>query len=553
MTTLDPVTLAVLKGRLEQIANEMDATLYRSAFNPIIAEAHDACHGLYHAASGATLVQGTSGLPIFVGAMAFAVKAVIDRVARGTTNNPGDTWIFNEPFEGGTHLNDFRLVRPVFRDGQLFCWLASVGHWLDIGGGVPGGYNPKATEAFQEGVIIPPVKLFRAGEYQPDIWEIIKSNTRLPQSNWGDLNGQLNALDLGETRLHALLDQYGDATVTAALDAFTARAEALMRAEIAALPDGTYSYDDFLDNDGITDTPIRIALDVTIAGDAMTLDFARSSAPCKGPLNIARATTVACCYVALKHVFPHVPANAGVLAPITFNIPDTTVLAAGAPKPMAGYTETILRVIDCVFGIFAQIAPERANGSPYATINALSLSGARADGQRWVMFSFFGGGLGGNPEGDGLNHGNNPISTATIPPAEILEAAYPIMFTQWALRPDSGGAGQHRGGLGAIYEIEVLNPDGADVSLIGERGKFPPFGVGGGGAAALNRFVYDTPGGPKSPPMVTKITDIHINRGQRVRLETPGGGGYGPPAARTPEATTRDVQLGYVSATLERE
>lgn len=554
MTALDPVTLAVLKGRLEQIANEMDATLYRSAFNPIIAEAHDACHGVYHATTGATLVQGTSGLPIFVGAMAFAVKAVIDRVAAGVEVNPGDTWIFNDPFEGGTHLNDFRLVRPLFRAGKLFCWLASVGHWLDIGGGVPGGYNPKATEAYHEGTIIPPVKLVRAGAFQNDIWEIIKINSRLPQSNWGDLNGQLNALDLGEKRMHALLDQYGDGTVTAALDAFTERAEALMRAEIAALPDGTYSTEDFLDNDGIVDEPLKIALDVTIAGNAMTLDFSRSSPPCKGPVNISYSTTVAACYVALKHVFPHVPANAGVLAPITFKIPPTTLLAAGAPKPMAGYTETILRVIDCVFAIIARIAPERANGAPYATINALSLSGTRPNGQRWVMFSFFGGGLGGNPEGDGLNHGNNPISTATIPPAEILEAAYPVMFTQWALRPDSGGAGQHRGGLGAIYEVEALDAGGADVALIGERGKFAPFGVVGGKSASPNRFYFDTPDGKRaSPPMVTKITDVHIRQGQRVRLESPGGGGYGAPGERSKEDVRRDVRLGYITPQAAKE
>jgi len=548
MTTLDPVTLAVLKGRLEQIANEMDATLYRSAFNPIIAEAHDACHGLYHATTGATLVQGTSGLPIFVGAMAFAVKAVIDRVDAGASNDPGDTWLFNDPYEGGTHLNDMRLVRPIFRDGKLFCWLASVGHWLDVGGNVPGNFNARATESFQEGFRIPPVKLARKGEIQHDIIEILSANSRLPQSNWGDLNGQLNALDLGEQRLDALLADYGVATVDAALEAFSARAEALMRAEIAALPDGRYSFDDFLDNDGITDEPLRIALDLTIAGDAMTLDFSRSAPPCQGPLNIAYSTAVACCYVALKHIFPHVPANAGVLQPITFIIPGTTLLGVTAPKPVGGYTETILRVIDTVFGVFAQIAPERTNGSPYATINALSLAGHRDDGSRFVMFSFFGGGLGGNPEGDGLNHGNNPISTATIPPAEILEAAYPVMFTQWALRPDSGGAGRHRGGCGAIYEIEALAASGADVFLLGERGKFPPFGVAGGGSAAMNRFIYDSADGPKSPPLVTKVTDIHIAQGQRVRLESPGGGGYGEPRERDPVAVRRDVANGYVSA-----
>ena len=220
MRTIDPVTLAVLKGRLEQVADEMDATLYRSAFNPIIAEARDACHGLYHAETGATLVQGTKGLPIFVGAMAFAVRAVIDKVARDGGLEPGDTFLFNDPYDGGTHLNDFRLVRPIFRDGRLFCWLASVGHWLDIGGNVPGGFNARATESFQEGVRIPPVKLFSKGIMNQDIVAILQANSRVPISNFGDLNGQLNALDLGERRLNELLDEYVDAKVAVAFDAF---------------------------------------------------------------------------------------------------------------------------------------------------------------------------------------------------------------------------------------------------------------------------------------------------------------------------------------------
>jgi N-methylhydantoinase B len=547
VSELDPITLAVLNGRLVQIADEMDATLYRSAFNPIIAEAHDACHGLYHAETGATLVQGTSGLPIFVGAMAFAVKAVIDKAARDGDLKPGDTYLFNDPYDGGTHLNDIRLVRPLMRNGRVFAWLASVGHWLDVGGNVPGNFNAKATESFQEGFRVPPVKLIRDGILQQDIIDILAANSRVPQSNWGDLNGQINALDLGARRLEALLDEYGDDTVAAALAQLSARAEALMRANISALPDGTYSYDDFLDNDGITDAPLRIALDLTIAGDRMRLDFSRSAPPCDGPLNIARSTTVACCYVALKHLFTDVPANAGCLAPIEFVIPETTLLAVNAPRPVGGYTETILRVIDVIFGAFAKAAPARANGSPFATINALSLAGWREHGRKWVMFCFFGGGLGGNPDGDGLNHGNNPISTATIPPLEILESLYPVMFTQWALRPDSGGAGQHRGGLGAIYEVTTLSESGAEVFLLGERGKYPPFGVNGGESAALNRFIYETDTGERTPPLVSKVTDIKIRPGQKVRLETPGGGGFGNPASRDPSRVARDVRLGYVS------
>lgn len=547
--SLDPVTLAVLKGRLEQIADEMDATLYRSAFNPIIAEARDACHGLYHATSGDTLVQGTKGLPIFVGAMAFAVRAVIAKVAAEGALVAGDTFLFNDPYDGGTHLNDFRLVRPVFRDGRLFCWLASVGHWLDIGGNVPGNYNPRATESHQEGVRFPPVKLIRAGVMQQDILDILAANSRVPQSNWGDLNGQLNALDLGERRLAEVLDEYGDASVAEAFDLLMDRAEALMQAEIKGLPDGSYAFEDFLDNDGVVDEKLRIALEMRIEGRRMVLDMSRSSPPCAGPVNISVATTVAACYVALKHAFPDVPANAGVLRPIEVIAPETTLLGARAPRPVAGYTETILRLIGVIFGALAKARPATATAAPFGTINALSLSGLRADGTRWVMFSFFGGGLGGNPESDGLHHANNPISTATIPPVEILEAANPVMFTQWALRPDSGGAGLHRGGVGAVYEIEALAPGVTEIALLGERGRFAPFGVAGGAAGAMNAFRWDTPNGPRTPPMASKVVGVSLRQGSRLRLESPGGGGWGDPLARPVEAVARDIRLGHVSAT----
>ena len=543
---IDPVTLAVLKGRLEQIADEMDATLFRSAFNPIIAEAHDASHGLYHAETGKTLVQGKSGLPIFVGAMSFAVKAVIDKAARDGDLTDGDVYIFNDPYDGGTHLSDFKLVRPFFRDGKVFCYLASVGHWHDVGGNVPGNYNPVATESFQEGMLIPPVKLFTGGELRQDVIDILQANSRQPRSLYGDLNGQINALDLGCRRLITLLDEYGDATVSDALAELQNRAAQLMAANIADLPDGTYSAEDFLDNDGIVDEPLKIALDLTIRGDQMTLDFSRTSPACAGPVNISLSTAVASVYVAIKHVFTDVPANAGVLEPIDIIIPTTSLLSVKAPKPVGGYTETILRVIDVVFCAIANVAPERINGCAYGTINALSLAGHRKDGSRWVMFSFFGGGHGGHPEGDGLNHGNAPISTATIPPAEILESAYPVMFTQWALRPDSGGPGRHRGGLGAIYEIELLE-EKADVFLFGERGKFAPPGVVGGEAGALNVFAYEQEDGMHTPPQVSKMVGIKIKKGQRLHLETPGGGGYGSPNERCPDAVVLDVARGYVS------
>ena len=549
---MDAVTLAILKGRLEQIADEMDATLFRTAFNPIIAEAHDASHGIYDAKTGETLIQGKSGLPIFVGVMAFAVKAVIDKVSKDGHLHEGDVFIFNDPYDGGTHLSDFRLVKPIFRNGEVFCYLASVGHWHDVGGNVPGNYNPEARESFQEGMLIPPVKLFEAGVMKQDIVDILSANSRLPNSLYGDLNGQINALDLGQERLHALLDEYSEDTILDALSALRGRAEQMMREHLLQLGSNKLHVEDYLDNDGVTDTALKLALDMTITDSGgLIMDFSRSSSACDGPVNISRSTTIAATYVALKHIFTDVPANAGVLKPVEFIIPENSFLSVRAPKPVGGYTETILRLIDVVFQCFQHVAPEKVNGCAYGTINALSLAGYRKNGSRWVMFSFFGGGHGGHPEGDGLNHGNAPISTATIPPLEILEAAYPVQFTQWALRPDSGGEGENRGGLGAIYEIELLEEE-ATGFLFGERGKYAPQGVVGGGQGAQNIFSYDSneskaENGKKYPPLISKITGIPLKKGQRVRLETPGGGGYGDVKKRSKARIDYDLKQGYVT------
>jgi len=548
-SSVDPVTLAVLKGRLEQIADEMDATLYRSAFNPIIAEAHDACHGLYDAQTGDTLVQGKSGLPIFVGVMAFAVKAARDVADTRGGMKPGDTWLFNDPYEGGTHANDFKLVRPYFKDGQLYCYLASAAHWHDVGGAVPGNYNPSATECWQEAVQIPPVRIIQAHELQEDVLAILRANTRLPDSLWGDLNAQLAALDLGVKRLDGLLQEYDASLVLKVMKELRQRALKLMQAHIQAMPDGHYTFEDFLDNDGVVDKPLGIHLKMSIQGERMCLDFSASAQQCAGPVNISKATAVAACYVALKHLFPDVPANAGVLDAVDFVIPQGLVISAQRPRPVGGYTETILRMIDVIFSAAALADEQLALAHAYGTINALSLSGYRSDearrGERWVMFSFFGGGHGGHSQGDGLSHGNAPISTATIPPLEILEAAYPVRFTQWALREDSGGMGQFRGGLGAVYEIELLEQH-AQAFLFGERAKFAPKGIAGGQEGAKNLFEFENNHQWYTPPMGSKMLGIELKRGERLRLQTPGGGGFGDVKKRDPKWIEADEAGGYV-------
>ncbi len=568
---VDPVTLAVLAGRLTQVADEMDATLFRSAFNPIIAEAHDASHGLYDARSGATLVQGSTGLPVFVGSMQGAVAMVIDRILRDAVDagadrtlegavaagvvRDGDVFCFNDPYEGGTHLNDMKLVRPYFRDGTIWCHLASVAHFTDVGGAVAGNYNPAATETHQEGVCIPPVKLRAAGELRTDIVDIICSISRAPTSAYGDLNAQLNALDLGVARLDEVLDDHGPATVGAAVAELTARAATLMAAHLSDLPDGVYRATDHLDNDGSSPEEVTVALEMTVSDSSLTLDFGGSSSAVTGPVNISETTVRAACYVALKHLFPDVPSNGGCLDPVTIVVPPDSLLSARRPRPVGGYTETILRVMDLIFCCAAQADPTLSNGCSYGTINALSISGPRPGGSsidRWVMFSFFGGGLGGSPVSDGLNHGNAPLSTATIPPVEIMESRYPVRFTRWSLRTDSGGPGRRRGGLGAEYEIEITTPD-TDAFAFGDRGRFPPPGVAGGSPASPNEIVFVVDGVDVRPELISKATDVSMSAGDRIRISSPGGGGYGPAWERDPGLVARDVELGYVSSAAARD
>ncbi|CAN0558493.1 unnamed protein product, partial [Laminaria digitata] len=304
---------------------------------------------------------------MFVGVMSCAGKTGIAKAEADGGAEDGDMWIFNDPYAGGTHLSDFKIVRPYFRGGELYCWLSSAGHWHDVGGGVPGNYNPSATDCFQEGFVMPPVKLMDRGVLRPDIVSVLTANSRLPGSSYGDLMGQINSLDLGVRRMDDLLDEYGKDTVRDVFSELKERSARQMRSLIGDLADGTYSTEEFLDNDGIEDAPLKIALDLTIDGGTLKFDFSRSADACSGPINISESTTIAATYVALKHVFRDVPANGGVLEPITFVIPDGKILSAVAPRPVGGYTETILRLIDIVFSTFSKVDPAIAPANSYGT------------------------------------------------------------------------------------------------------------------------------------------------------------------------------------------
>ncbi|MDQ2733401.1 MAG: hydantoinase B/oxoprolinase family protein [Pseudomonadota bacterium] len=524
----------------------MDAALFHGAFNPVIAEARDAGHGLFDPKTGDTIVQGRKGMAIFIGVMSFAVKAVMAKAATHGGPREGDVYIMNDPYVSGTHLNDFKMVRPVFSQGELVCYVASAGHWTDVGGNIAGNFNAVATETFQEGVLVPAVRVMRGGELQDDVVDMLTSISRMPRNCLGDLHAQLNAVALGAERLQVLAVEFGGDALRAAFRELHHRAAQLARAAIADLPDGTYSFDDELDEDAKEHRPIKVAVDVTVLGDKLTLDFSRTSRAVLGPQNASYPTTVASCYVAIKHLFPEIFANGGCLDPVHIVVPPDSMLNATRPMPLSGYVETSGRIVDVIFGAIAKAAPQLTNGLPHGTINALSMAGTRTNGESWVMFLFFGGGLGGNPQGDGLNNGGSPIGSALIAPAEIIEARYPVLFHKWALRPDSGGAGQYRGGLGALYEIELL-ADWATYSHFGERAESTPSGVAGGMPALGNEVSIRQEAVWEPLKTGAKAAGIPLAKGSRVRLETPGGGGFGSPQGRTAESIQRDLKLGYVS------
>jgi N-methylhydantoinase B len=551
-TAIDPITLAVVKGGLEQIAEEMDLTLKRAAFSPTISEGHDRANGFYHPHTGEVIVQGVTGLPIFIGIMQFTTQAVIKEVQRRGIN-PGDIFLINDPYSGGTHLMDVRMVKPFFYGGELFCYMANTGHWPDMGGSVPGGFGTKTTEVYQEGLRIPPVKLYEAGKLNEDVLTILLANIRVAEERYGDLKAHLAAFTVGERRLTHLLDKYGAAEVRACMAELDRRSEQQMRDAIADIPDGTYTYTDYLDSDGVENTPLHLTVEMTVQGSEVTLDFSKSSPPCRGPMNSVIGTTTSACYIAFKHTFPDVPVNAGCFRPLHIHVPTSTFLHASLPRPVAGCAaEVSQRIIDVVLGALAQAMPERMSAGMFGTVNNLTIGGVDAERGAYVMYMFNGGGYGGFRGGDGLTYGCGTISVSKTQPLEVFEQRYPVRIRRFALREESGGAGQYRGGFGAIIETEFTQGE-ATASFIGDRGRFAPRGMLEGHDGARCKVTIFQGGRTYIPEHLTKDDNVRLHPGDVIQLQTPGGGGYGNPLQRDLALVARDVQRAYISRDTARQ
>jgi N-methylhydantoinase B len=546
--TLDAITLSVIQAALQQVCDEMDLTFSRAAFSPVIAEANDRSDGIYSAVDGALIAQGSQGLPVFVGVMQYSTRTIIEMIAAGRCLPPeeGDIYIVNDPYLGGTHLMDVRFAMPVYRDGKIFCWLSNTGHWPDTGGAVPGGFSASATAVEQEGLRLPPVKLFKKSVLDTEIHAIISSNIRVADQRIGDIKAQAAALTVGQRRLFEILDRYGDETVVAAIAELRRRAAEQMRAHIATMADGTYRSTAFVDSDGVVNEPLTIALGIEKMGDTLTFDFTGSSPPCAGPMNSVLATTLSSVYLAMRHIFPDVPISAGAFEPLIVKRPEGTFLDARYPRPVSGCAaEVSQRIAEAVFAAMVQGLPDKVTAAPAGTSGNFALGGHDPQrGRDYVMYQISGGGYGGNADHDGLTNGCSTIGISKSPPVEIMEQAFPVLYRQYALREGSGGAGKHRGGFGLIYEVELLRGE-ARASFVMDHGRVGPQGVLGGEDGARNVVTVFRGGEAYTPAHLSKEQDIALKAGDRVRVETPGGGGYGNPIERDAELTRRDAEMGY--------
>jgi len=536
-----------VRGSLQQVTEEMDTAFASTAFSPVICDAWDRASGIYDS-SGDVVVQGVTGLPLFIGTMQFTVKAVLAVVEDIA---PGDVFIVNDPYAGGTHLMDVKMVAPIFHDAECILFLANTGHWPDVGGRSPGGFTTQSTDTFQEGVRIPPLRLIERGRVNSGLVELLLANVRgLPRDRRGDIEAQLNALALGARRLEEVIGRYGWNTIQRVIHELAARSERLMREHIAALPDGTYEASDFLDNDGIRPDPVRISLNLTIEGDEMHFDFSATDPPTLGPFNAPLSTTLTSCYIAVKHIFPEIPINAGCFRPLKFNVPATTLLNPTFPRPVAGCTtEVPQRIIDVVFQALVQAAPERVPASAFSTGSNYAIAGTDRVGAPFAFVNYTGGGYGGSAFEDGLINGATTISVARVASIEVLEQRFPVRYVRYGIREGSAGPGRHRGGFGTVVEVEMLCSE-ATFSLLGDRAHHAPRGALGGGPGAPARHTFFQSGIEWVPPSGAKVENLQLREGDRVLMETPGGGGFGDPSEREEARVAADIKAGYLTAEL---
>ncbi len=510
---LDPVTLSVLASALSGIAEEMGAVLIRGAYSSNIKERRDCSTALFDARG--RMVAQAEHIPVHLGAMPEAVAAVMDR-------NPGagDVFALNDPYSGGTHLPDITLVSPVAagENEEIVGYAVTRAHHSDVGGMSPGSMPSSSREIYQEGIIIPPVRLVRGGEYVEEILALILANVRTPALRRGDLRAQIAANRLAQTRISELMERRGKETVLTAFDEVISYTERRTKEAIRALPDGEYEAEDFLEGDGTTDEDIPIKAIVTIEDDSMTMDFTGTSEAVAGNVNCPLPVTRSACYFALRVLLPEdIPANAGTYAPLEILAPEGSLVNAISPSAVvAGNVETSNRIADVVLAALSGFAPADLPAQGQGTMNNLIIGGRQGGG--WTYYETMGGGQGASNSGPGPSGVHVGMSNTLNTPVEAFEMEYPMRVERYELLYGSGGAGKHRGGDGLVRSVKVLEP--ASLSLLADRRRHPPQGAQGGEPGSIGKNLLND---EELPPKTSR----ELARGDVVTIHTPGGGGYG--------------------------
>ena len=550
MTVLDAIELEVLRNALTAAAAEMDVTMWRTSRSTIVREMLDYSTAIFDA-HGNNVAQ-SARIPQHLNSMGYGLLEVVRRFLPLDRWQDGDVVVTNDPYCGGQHLPDILAFRPVFWEGKRIAVVGTLCHHLDMGGLAAGSYAASATEIFQEGLRIPPIKLYKAGHLNEEALALIRQNVRKPEIMWGDFQAQLASLAVGEAKLRALAERYGGDVVVAASAEFLDASERAMRAMIARMPDGRYEFEDWIDDDGISDAPIRVHAAIEIKGDEMTVDLSGCGKQAVGPVNATLASTASAVFYAVIACAdePIVP-NAGCYRPVTLVAPEGLVVNARHPAPVAHRMVLSHRLANVLLGALAQAVPDRVPAAYYGASYVVTFQSVTAAGERRVLVEIEIGGTGGHPKEDGVSAYSAGMHNNANIPIETVESDLPIAILAYGLLPDSAGPGEHRGGLGLFREWRVECEEAFFTASL-ERFKFHPFGLHGGKPAARG-YLYVTQNGERRA-LGSKVNNLHLRRGDVVRLETSGGGGFGNPTSRTRADLDRDLRLGYVTqAAAERD
>ena len=535
---IDAIALEVMRHALSSVAEEMNANLIRSAYSPNIKERRD-CSSAIFDADGEMIAQAES-IPVHLGAMPYSVAAAVIGFPE---MEAGDVVVLNDPYAGGAHLPDVTFVAPVFAEGALVAFVANRAHHADVGGKEPGSLAGDTREIYQEGLRIPPVRLWKRGALDGELMRLILLNVRTPEERWGDLQAQHAACAIGIERMAELFREYGGGRLSEGMRAISDYSERRMRAAIEALPDGSASFEDVLDGDGVTEDPIPLRVQIRIDGGEIVVDFGGSSPQVAGPVNAVEAVTASASFYAIRALTdPGIPANAGCYRPIRVEAPAGTIVNCLAPAPVVGGNlETSQRMVDVILGAFGRLVPERAIAACQGTMNNAAIGGIDPrTGLAYSLYETIGGGTGARLDRDGIDGIHSHMTNTLNTPIEALEIAYPLRVERYELRAGSAGAGRHRGGLGIRRDIRCIGHD-ARVSFLTDRRSSRPYGIAGGepGIRGENLLIRN---GERIELPAKGTTSMES--GDIISIRTPGGGGYGDPQSRASESTRRDTREG---------